>query len=206
MSSTTKEELCKYWHKFRMMQDETLLSAFLEIPRENFVPPDGVRYAYEDHPLSIGYGQTISQPTTVMLMLQLLGLQAHHTVLEIGAGSGYNAALISRIAKQVYSIERIPDLITFAQNNLKRSHVENVQVIHGDGKQGYPDEQPYDRIIVTAAASQIPPALLEQLVPEGILVAPVGSPYGCEMLKITKQSNGQFNRSAHGMYSFVPLV
>ena len=206
MLGSEKQQLYEFWKKHQIITDQPLLSAFLTIPRENFIRPGNQNEAYADHPLPIGDGQTISQPTTVMLMLQLLEIAPHQKILEIGAGSGYNAALMAHLAQEVYTMETLPMLAAFAEMNLKRMQLSNVRVIVGDGKQGYPPASPYDRIMVTAAASTIPDTLLKQLNHQGILVIPVGPPYRCEMTKILKTSDGKYNLTRHGLFSFVPLV
>ncbi len=205
MSLTTKHQLYEYWKQSRIITNESVLSAFLQVPREKFVQPNAVKFAYQDHPLPVGYGQTISQPTTVMLMIELLEVEDDHKVLEIGAGSGYNAAILSKLAKYVYTLEYIPELVTFAQNNISGANIVNVEVIEQDGKLGYAEKAPYERIIVTAAAAVVPEKLFGQLADGGIIVIPVGKPYGCEMLKI-RRCGDDFETSKHGMFSFVPLV
>ncbi|MBF0288989.1 MAG: protein-L-isoaspartate(D-aspartate) O-methyltransferase [SAR324 cluster bacterium] len=205
MSLTTKQQLYEFWKQSRTVTNENALSAFLQVSREQFVQPNARKLAYQDHPLPVGYGQTISQPTTVMLMIELLEVEEGHKVLEIGAGSGYNAAILSKLANFVYTLEYIPELAAFAQNNIHDAGIVNVQVIQQDGKQGYEKAAPYKRIIVTAAASVVPEKLLGQLAEDGIMVVPVGKPYGCEMLKIHR-SGDEFKTSRHGMFSFVPLV
>ncbi|MGK5092390.1 protein-L-isoaspartate(D-aspartate) O-methyltransferase [Deltaproteobacteria bacterium TL4] len=201
-----KRQLHDFWRKHNVVQQEALLSAFLKIPREDYIPEKLRNEAYADHPLPIGQGQTISQPTTVMMMLELLKIESSQKVLEIGAGSGYNAALMSCLAAEVYSVETIPNLVEFAKENLSRTKIGKVTVIWGDGKQGYPPQAPYDRIIVTAAAEKVPNALCEQLKIGGYLVLPVGEPYRCEMTKIYKIDKERFKTTHHGLFSFVPLV
>lgn len=205
MRPNSKETLYQYWQQSEIITDEEVLSAFLKIDRENFVRAESVSQAYQDHPLPIGYDQTISQPTTVMMMIQLLEVKKEHKVLEIGAGSGYNAALLSKLADFVYTLECIAELATFAKRNIARSQIRNVAVIHQDGKQGYQTSAPFHRIILTAAAAQIPEQLLAQLGDDGVMVAPVGNPYGCEMFKIHKLGE-KITTTRHGMFSFVPLV
>ena len=202
---TPKDQLCQRWRRTGIISNERVLSAFMQVAREKFVHANSVDMAYLDHPLPIGYEQTISQPTTVLLMIQLLEVEKNHKVLEIGAGSGYNAAILSILGQYVHSLEMIPELVAFARQNIDRSAITNVEVLQGDGKQGYAPAAPFDRIIVTAAASGVPEKLLEQLADDGILVIPVGNPYGCEMLKIHKRGP-DFKTSKHGLFSFVPLV
>jgi len=203
---SSKKRLYQYWVDHQIITDQRLLEAFIKIPRENFVREEHLIDTYGDHPLPIGKDQTISQPSTVMMMLQWLELEEGHRVLEIGAGSGYNAALIAQIVAKVFTVERIPHLEQFAKENLKKTDIDNVQVILGDGKQGYPQAAPYDRIIVTAATSQVPQSLLEQLKEGGILLLPLGPTLGCEMTKICKVSQQKYSESYHGLFSFVPLV
>lgn len=202
----TKTQLYEYWTRSQIVTDSRILSAFQATPRENFIGNNSSSLAYGDHPLPIGHEQTISQPTTVMIMISLLQIEPHHRVLEIGAGSGYSAALMAKLADSVYTVETIPELAAIAEKNLQRLQLSNVTVVQGDGKRGYPDAQPYHRIIAAAAAPTVPPALLDQLADDGIIVIPVGHPYSCEMQKICKLPNGQFHTTKHGMFSFVPLV
>jgi len=206
MDMKDKKYLVNKWRLFREITDEKLLDAFMAIPRENFIGDAPVSDAYHDRPLHIGFGQTISQPTTVMLMLQLLELQESHTVLEIGGGSGYSAAIMSRLVKEVVSIERIPDLVTFAECNLKRSNIVNVTMLCSDGKLGHIDKAPYDRIVIAASTPEVPQALFQQLKQGGVLLAPVGEISCCVMTKYLKQGKGEFDISHHGYFSFVPLI
>ncbi len=204
-----KQALFRHWKNSGLISSDSLLEAFLAVPRELFVAPDFVEHSYADRPLPIDSGQTISQPTTVMLMLQLLEVLPGQRVLEIGSGSGYNAALLAKLAMltgTVVTLERHMELVEQARENLKLAGLQNVVVIAGDGKQGHARLAPYDRIIVTAAASQVPQDLKEQLAVGGLLVAPVGATYGCEMLKLCKTSADHFQISSHGLFSFVPLV
>lgn len=201
-----KKKLYRRWVEYNVITDQKILNAFLEVPRENFVLDIYQDETYGDYPLPIGSDQTISQPTTVMMMLELLELEEGQKVLEIGAGSGYNASLLATIAEEVYTVERIPKLFHFAQENLKKTSIHNATVILGDGKQGYSEEAPYDRIIIAAAASEIPEPLLDQLKIGGILVLPLGPTMSCEMIKIRKISDDGFEKTSHGLYSFVPLV
>ena len=201
-----KQTLVRYWKNSRMITSERILKAFMEIPREYFVETSFADQAYADHPLPIGEGQTISQPTTVMLMLQLLEVESEHRVLEIGAGCGYNAALLGLLAKEVVTIERHEKLAVLARANLRKAGISNVTVLAGDGKLGDLEHSPYNRIIVTAAAQNIPVRLKEQLALDGILLSPVGQSHRCEMLRIHKTLSNQFQTSTHELFSFVPLV
>ena len=189
-----------------MITSDSVLKAFLAVPRELFVDPSYRDQSYADHPLPIGCEQTISQPTTVMLMLQLLELLPGKRVLEIGSGSGYNAALLAELSGVVVTVERHKQLVKIAQDNLKQAGYEDVIVVNGDGKQGYVSEGPYDRIMVTAAAHQVSQKLKDQLSIGGLLVAPIGATYGCEMKTYKKNSSVNFQISEHGLFSFVPLV
>ena len=201
-----KQHLYEYWKNSRMISNNSVLDAFMAVPRELFVDPAYRDESYADHPLPIFCGQTISQPTTVILMLQLLDVLPGQRVLEIGTGSGYNAALLAKLAGTVVTVERHEKLAEMARENLKLAGLENVVVIAGDGKKGCARLAPYDRIIVTAAAYQVPPQLKDQLAVGGLLVAPVGATHGCEMLKLCKTSPEHFQTSSHGLFSFVPLV
>ena len=180
-----KQHLYRYWKDSRMINDDSVLKAFLAVPRELFVDPSYLDQSYADHPLPIGSGQTISQPTT---------------------GSGYNAALLAELAEMVVTVERHVELAELACENLCRAGLEEVVVIKGDGKQGYSKLAPYDRIIVTAAANRVPKNLKDQLAVGGLLVAPVGATHGCEMLLMRKTAQGHFQTSGHGLFSFVPLI
>ena len=201
-----KQHLFNYWGKSSIITSDAVLKAFLAVPRELFVDPIFREQSYADHPLQIGCEQTISQPTTVMLMLQLLKVIPGQRVLEIGTGSGYNAALLAELTGEVVTVERHLQLVKIANDNLKKAGYEDVIVVKGDGKKGYSVHAPYDRIIVTAAAQKIPQQLKDQLSVGGLLVAPVGATYGCEMLRVKKISSDNFQTSDHGLFSFVPLV
>jgi len=201
-----KKKLIEYWRESKTISDERLFSAFMEIPREAFILKENIEYAYNDYPLPIFGGQTISQPTTIMIMLEALELKEDDKVLEIGTGSGYNAALISRICKKgmVYSTEIVPELVEFARKNLKKIGIKNVKVIEWDGSMGYEKEAPYDKIISTAAAPEIPKPWLDQLKINGIIVSPVGPSYAQEMMKIRKTRKG-IQIKELGSFIFVPL-
>lgn len=203
-----KQLLIDYWKKSGTITDEKLLKAFKDVPRGLFIRDGFEEEAYGDYPLPIGQGQTISQPTTVMLMTQALELKEGQKVLEVGAGSGWQAAIIGKIIGnkgKVITTEIIPELAKFAKNNINKAKIKNVKVINYDGSQGYKKEAPYDRIIITAACPRIPPPLIDQLKNNGILVAPVGSlAFGQNMLKLRKTKTGIETESL-GSFVFVPL-
>jgi protein-L-isoaspartate(D-aspartate) O-methyltransferase len=173
------------------IEDAETIRSMRTVPREEFVPADLRRMAYANKPLPIGYGQTISQPYIVALMTQLLEVEADDRVLEIGTGSGYQAAVLSLIAREVYTIEIIEPLGMSAAARFERLGYGNVQVKIGDGYFGWDEHAPFDAIIVTAAADHIPPPLLKQLKPEGRMCIPVGQPYYPQVLKlVVKDSRG----------------
>ncbi|MBI2548476.1 protein-L-isoaspartate(D-aspartate) O-methyltransferase [Candidatus Woesearchaeota archaeon] len=204
---TKKAALLRYWKDHHIITDEHVLDAFQKVRRELFVLPEHKDRSYEDYPLPIGQDQTISQPTTVMMMTQALEVKKGQKILEIGAGSGYQAALLSALvgnAGMIYTIERIPYLVSFAKANLEKAGIKNVKVIEGDGTLGYRQEQPYDRVMVTAAAPHVPQPLTEQLAQKGILLIPVGGLFHQVLLKITKQKN-RYHEKTLGDFSFVPL-
>lgn len=186
---------------------EKVLSIMSKVPRHHFVPEGETYSAYYNNPLPIGHGQTISQPYIVALMTDLLAPGKQHTVLEIGTGSGYQAAVLSEMAGKVYSIEIVEPLAAAAAKVLHDLKYDNVEVRAGDGSQGWPEHAPYDGIIVTAAAEHIPQPLLDQLKPGGRLVIPVGGRYDAqELLLITKDREGVFHRKNVEPVRFVPLT
>lgn len=189
----------------RGIQDIRVLTAMLEIPRHLFIPPPYDRAAYDDNPLPIGNGQTISQPYIVALMTELLHPKDSDNILEIGAGSGYQAAIISRLVRRLTTIERIKKVANLARANLNSIGIENVIVIEGDGTLGYPDNAPYDGIIITAATPKIPQPLIEQLADGGTLVAPVGGRDIQDLITIHKQGLSIIQESRGGV-RFVPLI
>lgn len=186
--------------------DERVIHAMATVPRHNFVPPVYQPLAYHDAPLSIGHRQTISQPYIVALMTDLLKPQADQVVLEIGTGSGYQAAVLSLLVKQVYSIEIVPALAAGATQTLAQQGYHNVTVRAGDGYQGWPEQAPFDGIMVTAGGD-IPPLLLEQLKPGGRMIIPVGGPSEAQYLTvIEKNLDGQVSRKKLLPVRFVPLI
>lgn len=188
----------------RHIKDQRLLEAMRAIPRHLFVPEKYQRNAYEDRPILIGENQTISQPYIVALMTNLLHLEGDETVLEIGTGSGYQAAILAALSKQVYTIERHKPLADRAANILKAMSVQNVAVIHGDGSEGLPEHAPYDAIMATAAAPEVPRPLLDQLAVGGRLVLPVGG-FGMQYLETWDRDEEGFRHETLVPVSFVPL-
>jgi protein-L-isoaspartate(D-aspartate) O-methyltransferase len=186
--------------------DPRVMAAIGKVSRERFVPPDLKSFAYENGPLPIGHGQTISQPYIVALMTDLLQLEPDHMVLEVGTGSGYQAAVLSQLVKQVFTIERIPALGDASAARLKSLGYSNIQYLTGNGYDGWPEHAPYDAIIVTAAASHIPQALIEQLKSGGRLVIPVGLPYmPQELMLVEKDEQGKIHSRDILGVAFVPL-
>jgi protein-L-isoaspartate(D-aspartate) O-methyltransferase len=187
--------------------DPRVLEAMRSVPRERFVPAEMAAAAFDDGPLPIGYGQTISQPFMVAVMTDLLAIDAGSTVLEVGTGSGYQAAVLSCVAERVYSIEIVQPLATAARKLLRELGYLNVEVAEGDGYDGWPEHAPYDGIIVTAGAQEIPPPLIEQLKPGARLVIPVGEPYfGQDLLVVSKGQDGRTSTRRLFGVAFVPLT
>lgn len=191
----------------RGIADQRILDAFLAVPREAFVSAGYAHLAYGDHPLPIEAGQTISQPYIVALMIEAAGIKAGDKVLEVGAGSGYAAAVISRIAGKVVGIERQHDLVEVARERLQRLGYDNVAIVEGDGTKGCPAEAPFDAILAAASGSHIPESLVEQLKPGGSIVMPVGSPgWVQKLVKATRREDGTLQQSDLGGVRFVPLI
>ncbi|MGD0986952.1 MAG: protein-L-isoaspartate(D-aspartate) O-methyltransferase [Candidatus Sulfotelmatobacter sp.] len=189
----------------RGISNPRVLDAMLRVPRHEFVPEPYRAEGYEDHPLPIGEGQTISQPYVVAVMLELLQLSGTEIVLEVGTGSGYVTALLSQLAAKVFSIERHPDLASISGETLARLGYANVQVFTGDGSLGLPSVAPFDAILVSAAAPNVPPALLSQLRESGRMVIPVGSSEAQE-LQFIRMINGQPQITRREPVRFVPLI
>jgi protein-L-isoaspartate(D-aspartate) O-methyltransferase len=204
-----KHELIKFLISEGALKTPEIIQAFRKVARENFVLPEHKERAYLDIPLPIGYGQTISQPTTVAIMTEALEPREGQKILEIGAGSGWQACLLAEVVGpkgKVYTIERIPELARFAEQNIKKAGYKNVEVIHADGTLGYARKAPFDRIIVTAACPYIPRPLLEQLRINGVLVAPVGEMYAQRMIVLRKIRERRYKSKDLGSFVFVPLV
>jgi protein-L-isoaspartate(D-aspartate) O-methyltransferase len=188
----------------RDVKDQRVLDAMGRVPRHLFLPPDGRFDAYEDHPVSIGFGQTISQPYIVGFMTQALRVEATHRVLEIGTGCGYQTAVLAELAGAVYSIELVPQLADRARRTLDELHYTNVHVRIGDGYAGWPEEAPFDRILGAAAPESVPPALLDQLADGGILVIPVG--VWDQELRVLRKRGDTIETLSTLPVRFVPMV
>ncbi|HET9355718.1 MAG TPA: protein-L-isoaspartate(D-aspartate) O-methyltransferase [Sphingomicrobium sp.] len=191
----------------RGLDDPILLGAFGAVPREAFVAPDLAAHAYADGPLPIGFGQTISQPYVVALTIAAAGIRPGDTVLEVGAGSGYAAAVIGQIAEKVIAIERHPELARQAAERMERFGYANVRIIEGDGTLGCPAESPFDAVVAAASGSHLPQVLIDQLKPGGRIVMPLGDPGSVQKLvKATKRDDGRLVEEDLGAVRFVPLV
>jgi protein-L-isoaspartate(D-aspartate) O-methyltransferase len=189
----------------RGIKDERVLDAMRKVPRHLFVDESIQCRAYDDMALSIGEGQTISQPYMVAIMTELLELEGNERVLEIGTGSGYQAAILAEIAKEVYSVERIAPLASRAEERLHAIGYQNVHVKVDDGTLGWAEEAPFDRIIITAGAPKVPDPLTEQLSEDGILLAPVGDRFSQQLVKMIKRK-GTISEEFHTLCVFVPLI
>jgi protein-L-isoaspartate(D-aspartate) O-methyltransferase len=183
------------------IRDQRVLRAMARVPREEFVATADRDVAYGDHALAIGEGQTISQPYVVARMTELLAARPEHKVLEVGTGSGYQAAVLAELVREVISIERHAALADAARERLERLGYPNVRVIHADASLGYPPEAPFDRILITAATPRLDPALAQQLTPDGLIVAPIGDLDVQEL--VVRDARGRLER--HGAVRFVPL-
>jgi protein-L-isoaspartate(D-aspartate) O-methyltransferase len=183
-----------------------VLETLERVPRHLFMPAASLGEAYRDEPFPIGYGQTISQPTIVALMTDALDVESEHRVLEIGTGSGYQAAVLSALVSEVYSIEIVAELGNGARDRLKQLGYENVRVRVGDGYKGWPDAAPFDRILLTAAPPEVPEALVRQLEEGGLLVAPVGEAGGVQTLYRYRKTGGKLDAQDLGSVRFVPMV
>jgi protein-L-isoaspartate(D-aspartate) O-methyltransferase len=201
----TIDDMIAFDLRDRGIRDERVLAAFRRVDRRNFVPQMDVHRAYDDRALILSHGQTISQPYMVALMTQALELKGTERVLEIGTGSGFQCAILSCLAREVHTVERIEYLATTAEDRLLALGFTNIRFKLGDGSVGWPEHAPYDRIIVTAACPAIPKALEEQLAEGGILVAPVGPPEGQNLI-IERKRDGKLNRVQGGECIFVKLV
>ena len=205
--ATAREEMVRRQIAGRGLHDPALLDAFRSVPREEFVAAALRPAAYQDRPLSIEADQTISQPYIVALMIDAAGVRPGHHVLEVGAGSGYAAAVIGRIAAKVFAIERHGELAALARKRMERLGYSNVTIVEGDGTLGLPTEAPFDAILVAATGRAVPDALVEQLKVGGRLVMPVGAPWSSQWLvRLVKQADGGIAEERLCAVRFVPLV
>jgi protein-L-isoaspartate(D-aspartate) O-methyltransferase len=199
-----RKQMVKEQIKSRGLHDKCLLTAFESVPRHMFVPKESRYAAYDDGPLPIGFGQTISQPYIVALMTDLLELNGDERLLEVGTGSGYQAAILGMIAEEVHTIEFVPELAARAESTLKELGMDNVHVHFGDGSLGWPECAPYNGILVAAAAPKTPKALLEQLKDGGKLVIPVGG-RGFQQLEVWVREKDDYSSRTEIAVAFVPL-
>jgi len=204
--SRLRESMVRSQIEARGVKDSQVLEAMLTVPRHEFVPREYQEHSYTDHPLPIGYGQTISQPYMVAVMTELLGIEEGDRVLEVGTGSGYQAAILAEITAQVYSVEIIPELAESAAARLKRLGYDEVKVANLDGYYGWEEYAPYDGIIVTCAPDHIPSPLLEQLKDGGRLIIPVGPPGAYQTLWLVEREGQEFRYENWGGVGFVPLT
>ena len=191
--------------EMRGVRDPRVLDAMRAVPRHHFVPAFQAASAYHDAPLPIGQGQTISQPYIVALMTEMLELEGDERVLEVGTGSGYQAAILARLAAEVISVERFAALAQEARERLADLGVDNVQVVVGDGSLGWPEAAPYDAIVVTAASPEVPPPLEEQLAEGGRLVVPIGQRWTQSLVRV-RRKGGRLKRETTISVAFVPLI
>jgi protein-L-isoaspartate(D-aspartate) O-methyltransferase len=205
--ATLRNEMVERQIAARGVRDERVLAALGTVPREAFVGEDLAGSAYDDAPLPIGEEQTISQPYVVALMVEALEIRPGDRVLEIGAGSGYAAAVLSRLAGEVWTLERHPSLAREARERMERLGYTNVQVVHADGTLGWAEHAPYDAIVVAAGGPEVPQALLDQLAAGGRLVIPIGSsPHNQMLVRVRRRPDGTFTRDSLGGVRFVPLI
>ena len=205
--AAAREHMVRHHLAARGIRDPVVLGAMRSVPREAFLPPELEEFAYADAPLPIERGQTISQPYIVALMTAAAALRPGDRALEVGTGSGYAAAILARIAHEVYTIERHEELARGAAERLARLGIANVSVLHGDGTLGWPEHAPYDAIIVAAGGPKVPEALLEQLAPGGRLVIPVGEGRSVQrLLRVTRAADGRLHEEELGDVRFVPLI
>jgi protein-L-isoaspartate(D-aspartate) O-methyltransferase len=191
----------------RGIGEQRILDAFRQVPREEFISEEYAHLAYGDHPLPIEANQTISQPYIVALTIQAARIKPGDKVLEVGSGSGYAAAVISRIAAEVIGIERQHDLVEVSRERLKRLGFNNVEIVEGDGTRGCPEYAPFDAIVAAASGSHVPKAFIEQLSDGGCIVMPIGDPGWIQQLvKVTTRADGSVERQNLGGVRFVPLI
>ena len=206
MSDAARAAMVDEQIRQRGITNPRVLAAMRAVPRERFVPPDLADRAYNDAPLPIGEGQTISQPYVVAYMVDLLDVAADHRVLEIGAGSGYHAAVLAQLAREVYTVEIVPELAARAEASLRSLGIANAHVITGNGMAGWAEGSPFDRILVAAAPERIPPALIEQLAPGGRLVIPLGAQWETQWLTLVEKTARGVREQRTIPVQFVPFT
>ena len=204
--NTKRERMVKEQIQARGVSDERVMQAMLEVPRHRFVSAGQRVLAYEDQPLPIGYGQTISQPYIVAFMIEALGVTGRDRVLEIGTGSGYAAAVLSRIAAEVFSIETVAPLAEGARKTIKELGYDNVRLRTGDGTKGWSEASPFDGILVSAGAPVVPESLVNQLSPGGRLVIPVGDRVDQSLKRLIRAPDGKLLEENLAIVRFVPLI
>lgn len=204
--AATNESMIQTQIVGRGISTPAVLDALRQTDRKDFAPDAEQAHAYEDRPLALMPGSTVSQPYIVALMTDLLRVAPHHRVLEIGTGSGYQAAVLSRMAQEVYTVEMQPELVEYARVRLRNTGRNNVMVVEGDGWKGYAAAAPYDRILVTAAPESVPQALVDQLAPGGRMIAPIGGSTVQELEIFEKSATGILSRTGHSNVQFVPLI
>jgi len=203
--AAAREKMVRVQIADRGVTDSAVLKAMRKVPRHLFVPQEYEKEAYDDNPLPIGYGQTISQPYIVAYMTEVARPSVKKTALEIGTGSGYQAAVLAETVKRVFSIEIVPELAKISTERLKNLGYDNVTIMYGDGYKGWPEHAPFDIILVTAAVEQIPQPLIEQLAENGRLVVPVGAPYAIQELILIEKKNDKITKSRLTFVRFVPF-
>ena len=205
--ATLRERMVERQIAARGLDAPKLLAAFRAVPREDFISGDFADYAYRDSPLPIESGQTISQPYIVALTIDAAGIDSGHRVLEVGAGSGYAAAVIGQIAGEVIAVERHHELVELARQRMQRLGYRNVRIVEGDGTLGWPEEAPYDAIVAAASGSHVPQSWIAQLKTGGRIVMPLGDPHSVQSLvKVAKHEDGTLEREDLGGVRFVPLI
>lgn len=204
--SKMREDMVQSQIEWRGVTDEGVLNAMRKVERHKFVSPEMTKYAYEDEPLPIGYGQTISQPYIVALMTEALQIKKSDKVLEIGTGSGYQAAILAEIAKEVYTIEIVPELAKSAAKKLEELGYKNIHVKCADGFLGWPKAAPFDAIIVTCSANDVPPPLIEQLGQGGRLIMPMGLETTYQNLVLIEKKQGRLLKTIVAPVRFVPMT
>ncbi|MCL6684543.1 protein-L-isoaspartate(D-aspartate) O-methyltransferase [Sphingomonas alba] len=202
-----RDAMVEHTIRRRGLDRPALLAAFRTVPREEFVSGNYAGHAYDDGPLPIESGQTISQPYIVALTIDAAGIGPTDKVLEIGAGSGYAAAILGQMAREVIAIERHAELVELARERIERLRYDNVRIVEGDGSRGCPAEAPFDAVVAAASGSHVPTVLVDQLKPGGRIVMPIGAPHSIQSLvKLTKKEDGTLEREDLGAVRFVPLI